>query len=537
MITKQHAESSTLLAPYARQDWKHSDRIKRESRHIYNKLHSISHDSAFVHQIHSLFSSLLLIANLRCGAWYTDPTITSAVSYFKSTDGHTHQWSFSLKRSNLHLVPAIAHAGGAIVVDSTRRGKSMPDALSKTIPIWCAVLNKASNRKFGCPPENKEGFLLHTPQWLIPPTEHDQILAKIDSFVTSLLDSDLEVPQLKKPLKPIFITPQTDLDTISESKQAVFTPIILVSTSKFILDSAQLNAHDIENSHRSKDKFIYVQGAGDDHENWARGLTPEAFWKHRTQLLACDKENLEALVDTIVAEEASSVQPGGYWFTPLSVSRLTDCPPVATIASEGGSDVQIGATRVSIGTRTAHHVFSAQEKNQYGLIIHFTGSPMSAVSDEQTSQLAGSLSSLRLSPDIEPRARILQLQMSPNKKGILAVRTAYSPAIDLAHRTLVSAPSLSTDRAQVLICCQDGKNLSGSLAVAILASCFTDQRQLITDDTARSQHTAEISKDTTKRRLQWLVSANPRAAPSRAFLLRVNELLISPRRRPTRSNA
>jgi hypothetical protein len=29
----------------------------------------------------------------------------------------------------------------AILVDSTRRGKHLPDALSKTVPIWCAVLN------------------------------------------------------------------------------------------------------------------------------------------------------------------------------------------------------------------------------------------------------------------------------------------------------------------------------------------------------------------------------------------------------------
>jgi tRNA A64-2'-O-ribosylphosphate transferase len=31
----------------------------------------------------------------------------------------------------------------AILVDSTRRGKRMPDALSKTVPIWCAVVNRS----------------------------------------------------------------------------------------------------------------------------------------------------------------------------------------------------------------------------------------------------------------------------------------------------------------------------------------------------------------------------------------------------------
>ena len=32
--------------------------------------------------------------------------------------------------------------GRCIIVDSTRRGKSMPDALAKTVPIWCAVMNR-----------------------------------------------------------------------------------------------------------------------------------------------------------------------------------------------------------------------------------------------------------------------------------------------------------------------------------------------------------------------------------------------------------
>jgi tRNA A64-2'-O-ribosylphosphate transferase len=30
-----------------------------------------------------------------------------------------------------------------IIVDSTRKGKRVPDALSKTIPIWCATINNA----------------------------------------------------------------------------------------------------------------------------------------------------------------------------------------------------------------------------------------------------------------------------------------------------------------------------------------------------------------------------------------------------------
>lgn len=33
--------------------------------------------------------------------------------------------------------------GGCIIVDSTRKGKRFPDSMSKTIPIWTCVLNRA----------------------------------------------------------------------------------------------------------------------------------------------------------------------------------------------------------------------------------------------------------------------------------------------------------------------------------------------------------------------------------------------------------
>ncbi len=63
-------------------------------------------------------------ANLRCGLWYVpSPTGTC---YFKSTDGHTGNWSFSLIRLNLHVALQAATAGGCFVVDATRRGKIFP---------------------------------------------------------------------------------------------------------------------------------------------------------------------------------------------------------------------------------------------------------------------------------------------------------------------------------------------------------------------------------------------------------------------------
>lgn len=40
----------------------------------------------------------------------------------------------------------VGQRGGCIVVDSTRKGKRFPDSMSKTIPIWTCVLNRAIER-------------------------------------------------------------------------------------------------------------------------------------------------------------------------------------------------------------------------------------------------------------------------------------------------------------------------------------------------------------------------------------------------------
>lgn len=40
----------------------------------------------------------------------------------------------------------VGQKGGCIIVDSTRKGKKFPDSMSKTIPIWTCVLNRAVAR-------------------------------------------------------------------------------------------------------------------------------------------------------------------------------------------------------------------------------------------------------------------------------------------------------------------------------------------------------------------------------------------------------
>ncbi|KAI9362906.1 tRNA A64-2'-O-ribosylphosphate transferase [Zopfochytrium polystomum] len=113
--------------------------LRRDRLNIVNRLRSITHDAEFIRNVVSRFpSSFVTLPNERCGSWYVDPAMSHSKSvYFKSTDGHFGQWDFNLRRLNAHIIPEICSGGGCIIVDSTRRGKSMPDSLAKTIPI-CA---------------------------------------------------------------------------------------------------------------------------------------------------------------------------------------------------------------------------------------------------------------------------------------------------------------------------------------------------------------------------------------------------------------
>lgn len=58
----------------------------------------------------------------------------------------------------------------------------MPDALSKTVPIWCCVMNRVLFPDMG--PHD-----LHTPPQAVSASEHAQIERRIDGFVKQFLVS------------------------------------------------------------------------------------------------------------------------------------------------------------------------------------------------------------------------------------------------------------------------------------------------------------------------------------------------------------
>ncbi|KAI1316232.1 hypothetical protein EDD11_010279 [Mortierella claussenii] len=302
------------------------DDMRRDAKSLLNRLRSIQADSAFVLEIADLFPQFPLLANERCGTWYAHPArVQKPGVYFKSTDGHTGIWDFNLRRYNSHLITTIIENGGCIVVDSTRKGKRVPDALSKTIPIWCATINNAvrkcalqnqakqqqqkqqinnnqeeeggshSTQRVHIDESDSESSLLipsldaerwdtryHSLPSLISRSEHAQIAEKIDGFAEKLMltmrfsDLTFLTMRLRKPIRPIWLTPQSFLfkDDMPDYSDAAFLPVICLSASRVVPEGME-----------ERDGYLYVQGSGDDEDMWSSGLTPDLFWENEDYLL------------------------------------------------------------------------------------------------------------------------------------------------------------------------------------------------------------------------------------------------------------
>lgn len=293
-----------------------SKELRKSSRSVKNRLHSILLDSDWVKDVHQSYGSRPLIPNERCGIWYVEPSLIKETAYFKSTDGHTTQWSFSTRRLNFHLLDIMLEHNGIIIVDSTRRGKTMPDALSKTIPIWCAVLNYVM---YGDGDETKWFF---PPLNIISESEAASIIKLIPEFAQNLMNlklisKDELVAKFKgKYIRPMWIYPGMSLPEESPVFQDFIPVINCVASFRADDGSRQMNG------------FTYVQGAADDHELWAEKLNPQLFWENVDVLkdLSLSDEGLLNIIDTLQVKNhgASSLEGVVQLTGSLSIGKVVD---------------------------------------------------------------------------------------------------------------------------------------------------------------------------------------------------------------------
>ena len=443
--------------------------LKKTTLSLQNRFRSIKQDAEFVIDAQEAFTpngkKLPIIANERCGSWYVPPSRKHGSAYFKSTDGHYGQWGFSLRRLNLQLLSVVGEHEGAIIIDTTRRGKTMPDALTKTIPIWATVINRAL-----FPELPKPGHLLQRapPVHSYGEAEASRIEAKLDAFTTSFLGLGLDVKKLRKELrKPIKLFWIYEhfldglLDTDWESYRTTHKNFHLV-----MLCSASRRVYGAEMSQDG-----YIQGAGDDSENWSMGLTPEIFWQYETILMTKSDSELEDLIPELVREAARLTRPG----QPIRITPTSNL-----------------------------YIAQSSEKEDENLVAlqHF----------DLTINCGKSAPSV-------PRAVTFELGCRQGKLGSRDLRATLEP---VEH--FVSLRLKRDLEQSILVTCGTGKDLSVGVALMLLCRLYDEAGKVILD--ARPAHNGQVDKTFVRQRLAWITSSMPEAGPSRSTLQSVNAYLM-----------
>ncbi|KAI9189240.1 tRNA A64-2'-O-ribosylphosphate transferase [Blastocladiella emersonii ATCC 22665] len=462
-------------------------RLKRHTHQPYHILRSIDEDARFVRQAADELQ-LPLALNLRCGRWYADPATVPETCYFKSTDGHYGKWDVPTRRLNLHLLALIEKQQGVIIVDSTRRGKRFPDALSRTVPLWCAAMNALlfpnhAPTTDGEAPPSDAAPAQHAPLWTLPSlvskSEHAGMQHALDHAILPRLRSTrLRLPALSKPLRPLWIGPDSFAIQRVDPATLDFHPVYCLTASR-VVDSAD--------GYRSGN-YVYIQGAADDDENWSSGLTPAVFWANRESILA-SAEACDAFLDNL--KSSSSATAAG------------DADGADGYASD------LPGTWLTVGSRGAARPAS-RPWDRFTHVINCTDLeyPDYAADEDGT------------------RARFLCLQVPEGKKGQAALGAAF-PVVDAWFRENVVPSSSESKPPRVLVHCNQGRDRSVAVALLLVLKHFGDA---VTGDRrdGDASRGAAIDKDAVREALVWITNHHPRSLPSRASLKRLNSYLMGP---------
>lgn len=290
------------------------------------------------------------------------------------------------------------------------------------------------------------------------PSAHAQISALIPSFLASFKELNLSLPTtLTKPLRPFWVTQDSALDDTVRRKGEVFEdyrPVICCTASRRVVAGSEA------------DEGGYIQGAADDTENWAHGLTPDVFWKSADTLLQTAEDDLPDLIATLVEHERSS---------------------------RTGSDDKIRLTpRISICP------------------LPLNPSPNECC--------------IALTPEITPRdtwvksPAYMEVGLGKSKTASRNLRLALPEICTFASKNLGSS---GNSQRQIVIACESGRDLSVGTVLALLCYLFDDEGNFRIPG-----EDVSFTKSFVKIRLGIIMTAYPGGNPSRNTLQSVNSFLM-----------
>ncbi|WCJ42578.1 initiator tRNA phosphoribosyl transferase family protein [Euphorbia peplus] len=415
--------------------------------------------------------------------------------------------------------------GGCFIVDSTRKGKRFPDSMSKTIPIWACVLNRSvlcykkrlrgsemtmrkeedtsSCAQITSMDSDNWDCSLHLPLW-IPDTERAAIEDRLEQWTKELEDSGADIASialsLKKPLRPLWISQRTViwLNEVPDHDSWDFTPIILVSTSS---PSGIYQ-------HRTTCEFSwnYIPGAGDDEESWARGLSPGLFWNNAYDLISSEPGLCNQKVADIVEKDR------------VYRSQRGQSAPQVTVKSSKMLDREIDPSQFESSlSLDVDNTCTGLNSSQNDEKFYWLGPTSLAVGSTQLATDASNADCI-LNCDqhfihiyLQGNEAYLHLPMLSSKFDRFSILSNLPAAVRFAKVNLRKGNRL-------LVCCQNGEDISVCVCLAILTSLFDDEG--IFDD-GKSFSDTNITKLEMRRRLVFICKFAVNARPSRGNLKQV----------------
>ena len=631
--------------------------LRKDDHGPYNCLASIVHDAAFVKGVVREYR-LPTFANLRCGLWYAgrhhagneswagpslpgeedeplesedgglgedaertrgeeEDDVRAAIDgtcYFKSTDGHCNNWSFSGTRLNVHVAEAAARRGGCVIVDATRSTtKRFPDSFSKTVPIWAETLNRAVRdarrraRADASAAFQNETNAAENSAWDVsssaagaafPPwvgeQERERIRELFPLFSERLeaVSPDLSrlVKTLKAPLRCVWVSRETaarglplltELLNENEKKPALaFTPVVLVSAS------SPMQWHGERRVGRDGRSFAYVPGAGDDEESWARGLTPDAFWRNRNFILNEGPSGCVHRVDDVVGASVSLAKEKRVEDDALVASRAT-CSSSSSSSSvpaweiAGSSDARraaggclsgagraaaaaaLGATLGAVRDGAVRVLYDERvnfEDDRSGLpsLIGVALGSVKALEKEETWSNARAVlfvgdaplppivkdgvsrktppfdvPFLRLEARLHKIARSDFHDALPAALAFIEKHAPLVPFVTPSSKPTDGSLTVKEDafddekKKYVLVACNDGADHCAGVAVAraVAADLFLNKKEDESGET-RTEPAPLVTKDCVRRRLAAVSARHPEASPTRGTLKQVFNYLL-----------
>lgn len=392
----------------------------------------------------------------------------------------------------------------------------MPDALSKTIPIWCCVLNRALF------PDRPECHDLYVPPNAVSDSEKSQMLSRIPDGLDAFLRLKPDLPSLRahlsRPVRPTWVTQETNLghylhrhhdgdgstEATREDMFAEYRPVVCCTSSRRVVDG-EMSGH-----------TGYIQGAGDDTENWAHGLTPPVFWDNAEKLLSTPEAHLPGLIESLVeaairaplagATNGSSTSPSldGTILLPTTVRQLTPYISVTPLPFPGSlpGDPE-WCTIALVSTSTPHETWAQSPTHmEIGLGRHKVASRNLRVA---LANICGFVTRFLMD---EPVA-------DPDPDPDVA------PGTEQKHER-------PTTRRRILLGCETGgRDLSVGVALALLCRCFEDDEgSMVRRGGENAVNAVSFNKTMIKIRLARIMTVMPDANPSRATLQSVNSFLM-----------